>query len=285
VHLKHFIVRKTKPRQSLLIRTIWTIILLSVMLFAYTFIEPFMLEIKTVDIVSDDVPDDFVGTKIVFMSDIHHGPFFSKARLKRLVNQINSLEPDVVLLGGDYVHRDPKYIAPCFDELKELKAPLGKFGVLGNHDHWEGAQSTIINMKNAGIAHIDNKAVWIYKGESRIKIGGVGDFLEDVQDIEPTLEGVKEEDFVILVSHNPDYFEHVTTSKIDLVLSGHTHGGQVTFFGKWAPLIPSMYGQKYRTGTVQNAYSKIIISNGVGTITPPVRFFARPQINIINLKK
>ena len=276
---------KSRTAQPRLVKILCYLTILMGLMLVYTFIEPYWLEIKTTDIVSEDIPEDFTGTKIVFISDIHHGPFFSRARLSRLVHKINSLKPDIVLLGGDYVHRDPKYIEPCFEELKGLEASLGKFGVLGNHDHWEGGELTLKNMGNAGIMALDNKAVWVNKGNSRIKIGGVGDFLEDDQDLTPSLEEVEDEDFVILLSHNPDFFEQIRTRKIDLVLSGHTHGGQVTFFGRWAPIIPSKYGQKYRTGIIENDYSKLIVTNGVGTITPPVRFFARPQINVIELRR
>lgn len=257
----------------------------ALLLLAYTFIEPYRLEMTSTDIISSDIPAAFDGTRIVFVSDIHHGPFFSRERVRGLVETINGINPDIVLLGGDYVHRDAKYIEPCFRELSGLKAGLGKFGVLGNHDHWEGRDLTLQSMEKAGITAIDNKAQWIYRDGARIRIGGVGDLLGDVQDILPTLEGAEESDFIVLISHSPDYAEQITTRKIDLVLSGHTHGGQVTLFGMWAPLIPSQYGQKYRSGMIDTGYTKVIVSNGVGTITPPVRFFARPQVNIINLKR
>ncbi|MBA1336304.1 MAG: hypothetical protein HPY66_2739 [Firmicutes bacterium] len=261
------------------------LIAVALLVLAYTFIEPYRLEMNSIDIISRDIPVAFNGTRIVFISDIHHGPFFSRERLRGLVTTINSINPDIVLLGGDYVHRDAKYIEPCFQELSSLKAGLGKFGVLGNHDHWEGKDLTLQSMRKAGITAIDNKAQWLYKDGARIRIGGVGDLWGDVQDILPTVEGAEESDFIILVSHSPDYVERITTRKIDLVLSGHTHGGQVTLFGLWAPLIPSQYGQKYRSGMIETDYTRVIVSNGVGTITPPVRFFARPQVNIINLKK
>ncbi|MDI6706103.1 MAG: metallophosphoesterase [Bacillota bacterium] len=261
------------------------LIAVALLVLAYTFIEPYRLEMNSIDIISRDIPVAFNGTRIVFISDIHHGPFFSRERLRGLVTTINSINPDIVLLGGDYVHRDAKYIEPCFQELSSLKAGLGKFGVLGNHDHWEGKDLTLQSMRKAGITAIDNKAQWLYKDGARIRIGGVGDLWGDVQDISPTVEGAEESDFIILVSHSPDYVERITTRKIDLVLSGHTHGGQVTLFGLWAPLIPSQYGQKYRSGMIETDYTRVIVSNGVGTITPPVRFFARPQVNIINLKK
>lgn len=188
-------------------RVLKYIVIIAALLLAYTFIEPYWLKTKTYTIASPEVPACFQKTKIVFLSDIHHGPFFSVKRLRKLVEKVNRLEPDIILLGGDYVHRDPKYIAPCFRELSRLKAPLGVYGVLGNHDHWE-----------------------------------------------------------------------------DLVFAGHTHGGQVTFFGLWAPLVPSQYGQKYRTGLISVGDIRVIVTNGIGTITPPVRFFARPQIIVAVLE-
>lgn len=251
----------------------------------YSLIEPYWLQIKDVTILSKDIPTSFDSLKIVFIADIHHGPFFSRDRVKNLVDKINALKPDIIVLGGDYVHRDKKFIEPCFEELKNLKATIGKYGVLGNHDHWESAELTRQCMKNADINILDDNAMWIDKNGDKIKIGGVGDFTEDKQDLSPTINDVNENNFVILLSHNPDYAEQIKTKMIDLVLSGHTHGGQVTFFGLWAPTIPSKYGQKYRTGIVNTDYTKVLVTNGVGTITPPVRFFARPEIILIHLKK
>ncbi|HZK18794.1 MAG TPA: metallophosphoesterase, partial [Clostridia bacterium] len=206
-------------------------------LLAYTLVEPHRLEVKEVDVVDMDIPTEFNGFTIAFMTDIHHGPFFSDKRVRALVKRVNELNPDIILLGGDYIHRDAKFIEPCFAELAFLKADYGKFGVLGNHDHWEDGGRVKECMKNAEITPLDNQAEWIHKNNERIKIGGVGDMWTDTQDIAPTINDVSVEDFVILLSHNPDYAETITTDKIDLVLSGHTHGGQVTFFGLWAPLI------------------------------------------------
>ena len=108
--------------------------------------------------------------------------------------------------------------------------------------------------------------------------------IRQVQDINPTIKDTEKNDFVILLSHNPDYIEKLQSDKIDLMLSGHTHGGQITFFGLFAPLIPSAYGQKYRTGLVETVQTKLLVSNGIRKVTPPVRFFARPQINIVYLQ-
>ena len=111
------------------------------------------------------------------------------------------------------------------------------------------------------------------------------DLWEGTQDLEATTQDALADDFVILVSHNPDYAEHMDTDRVDLVLNGHTHGGQVTFFGLWAPFVPSEFGQKYRSGVVQTGSTIVVISNGIGTITPPVRFFARPEIVLVVLER
>jgi predicted MPP superfamily phosphohydrolase len=251
----------------------------------YVLLEPRWLKMRRFTITDPDVPPAFDGVRIVFASDIHHGPYFSAARVRRLVDRVNGLDPDVILLGGDYVHRDPKYIQPSIAELAAFDAPFGVFAVLGNHDHWEGAEETRARLREAGITIIENRAQWLSSSEERIRIGGVGDLWEDTQDLRATVDEAGEDDFVILISHNPDYVEKVTSNKVDLVLSGHTHGGQVTLFGLWAPLVPSKYGQKYRSGLVETEYTRVIVSNGVGTITPPVRFWARPDIVLITLER
>ena len=259
--------------------------LLVALLVGYMFAEPYWLKVTRMDFADPDVPPPFDGTRVVFISDIHHGSHFSTERVARLVEKVNALNPDIILLGGDYVHQDPKYIFPCFEELARLRATMGKFGVAGNHDHWESIELTREAMARAGIVALDNRAVWIERGSQRIRIGGVGDLWEDAADADPTIGDAGQDDFVILLSHNPDYAERIAHHKIDLVLSGHTHGGQVTFFGLWAAAVPSAYGQKYRSGMVDTGYTKVLTSNGVGTITPPVRFFARPEIVVLTLKR
>jgi predicted MPP superfamily phosphohydrolase len=274
---------------------------------AYGFVESHRIEVKRYTVTSPDVPAGFDGTRVVLLTDIHRGAFFSQDRVRRLVERVNALRPDLVVLGGDYVYANTDYEASCFAELARLQAPLGRFAVLGNHDYCEyradsgtGSSSgtsdgtrpggatdpspAIEAIRGAGITLLDNRAVWVEKAGRRIRVGGVGDYQEDTPDLAPTVEGTSAGDFVLLVSHNPDYAEELPIGAVDLVLSGHTHGGQVTFFGLWAPSLPSEYGQKYRTGLVVTEATTVIVSNGIGTIFPPIRFFARPQIVEITLR-
>jgi predicted MPP superfamily phosphohydrolase len=259
----------------------WILIaaLVLLMLAAYVFIEPYWLVTTEYEVYNTEIPSEFDGFEIVFVSDIHHGPFFSYDRVENLRDKINNIGADIVLLGGDYVHRGPAYVAPVFEALKGLAASGGVYGVLGNHDHWDGEQATRDGFTIAGITDIENKRVVITKGESLIHIAGVGDFDMGFQ------EYSREDDiFSILVSHNPDYAAELAEDKPELMLCGHTHAGQVTLFGLWAPLIPSKYGNKFRYGEISYNDIKMIVTSGVGTITPPVRFFARPEIVKITLR-
>ena len=272
------------PRRISILTIILGTIITLILLCLYALLEPYMLRVSKTTISSKDIPESFNGTRVVFVSDIQHGPWFSIQRVTELVTKINALKPDIIFLGGDYVDKDEKYIDPVFKELSKLQAPLGVYAVLGNHDHWEGTVHSQTSMQKAGITYIDNKGLWISKNDERIRVGGVGDLWENIQMIEPTISEASSNDFVILVSHNPDYASKLKTDKIDIMLSGHTHGGQVTLFGIWAPYVPSEFGQKYRTGLIDTGHTKLLVSTGVGTFILPVRFFAPPEINLITLQ-
>ena len=283
------IARRSRPNRWWLLALAVFVVVAGVL--AYGFAETYRLEVKRITVTSPDVPVAFDGTTVVLLTDIHRGWFFSQDRVGRLVARVNALKPDLVVLGGDYVFANTEYEASCFAELAGLQAPLGRFAVLGNHDYGkfgdegeDGPTPAIEAIRDADITLLDNQAVWVDKAGARIRIGGVGDYREDTPQLAPTVEGTSAGDFVLLVSHNPDYAEHLPIGAVDLMLSGHTHGGQVTFFGLWAPYVPSDYGQKYRTGLVRTETTTVVVSNGIGTIFPPIRFFARPQIVVITLR-
>ena len=212
-----------------------------ILFICYSYLESRWIRTNKIEIQSNDISDSFAGLKIVFITDIHHGPYFSQNRVKKLVKRINKLEPDIIIMGGDYVHRGTKYIKPVFDELLQLEANLGIYAVLGNHDHWENAELAEKLMIRNEIKICDNKSYWVKYKKDSIKIGGVGDLWEDVQLINNTISDIRKSDFCILISHNPDFIEQIKNNKIDLTLSGHTHGGQLTLFGLWAPILPSKY--------------------------------------------
>ena len=196
------------------------------------------------------------------------------------------------MIGGDNTDIDTTYSSPFFREISRLKSPLGIYSVLGNHDHWEGAQFIQNGLSTVGINTCDNQSYWIHSENDSIKIGGVGDLWEDEQDIDKTIFDLNEQDFCILLSHNPDYIEQLNTNLVDLVLSGHTHGGQVTLLGMYAPVLPSLWrphlpdtGQRYRYGWKEYNGVPIYITSGIGVGEFPFRFFSPPEIVEITLKK
>ncbi|MCZ3365156.1 MULTISPECIES: metallophosphoesterase [Methanobacterium] len=260
------------------------IIIIMTSFMVYSLIEPYWIQTEEVTIESNQIPAQFDGKKIVFISDVHMGswPFFDQERTQDLVNQVNGLHPDIILLGGDYVSDDPPYVNSSFTELSKLKAPLGVYCVLGNNDPRNESLEAI---KNTNITYIGNTGLWMEYHGAKIRIGGVGDIQTDIQDQDSAVGDANENDFMILLSHNPDFFPLADKSKVDLMLSGHTHGGQITFFGIWAPDTHSQYGNKYRTGVIKENNSTLVVSNGIGTIMLPMRFFARPQIVVIDLKR
>ena len=241
------------------------------------------IRIRRYNFACEDVPADFVGVTIAFLSDIHHSRTFPIDRVRELVELTNGLRPDMILLGGDYVTHDRDDIVPFFHEAARLSAPLGVYGVLGNHDRHTDARLSRQAMADAGVVSLDNHALWITRGNSRIRLGGVGDLTTDVQDLRPMLEGTGRHDLMILVTHHPDYAESLPRDKIDLMLCGHTHGGQVSFRGKWVPPWPGSAKLKYLTGVIHEGGTTIIVSNGIGTVGPPIRICAAPQIWLVTL--
>lgn len=260
-----------------------------VALLGYGYFETYRLEVKHYTFTAPDVPAAFDGLQIAFITDVHRSGFFTQGRIERIADRVNHLEPDLILLGGDYVYGSTSYEASCFEALSRLRAPLGTYAVLGNHDYGvhdsRGGDLTQVlsAIAKTEITLLQNEGVWLERAGERIRLGGVADLWGDEPALDPVIAGTSADDLVVLMSHNPDYAEELPPGAVDLVLSGHTHGGQVTFFGLWAPHVPSEYGQRYRTGLVEDDAATVIVSNGVGTIFPPVRFFARPQIVVVTL--
>jgi predicted MPP superfamily phosphohydrolase len=228
------------------------------------------------------LPESFTGTTVAFLTDIHHGPFTTLDYVASIVRTTLALQPDLILLGGDYSLLDARYIRPCLDVLSSLQAPMGVYGVLGNHDYWHGLAQTTEGMAAAKITELTNRGVWLKKGSDRFRLAGLDDFWCGQINVKEALGDAKPDDACLLLSHNPDYAERLHDSRIGLVLSGHTHGGQVVF--PWgAPVVPSNYGQKYLRGLVKAPETLVYVSRGLGTCGVPVRLASRPEINLITL--
>jgi len=261
----------------------------------YGYMEARHLKVRSMTYSDKDIPEAFNGKKIVFISDIHTNRYFTPEDVAGLVEKVNNLSPDFIFLGGDNTEKHEVYSKPFFEEIGKLKSTYGVFSVLGNHDHWEDAELIRQGLADCGFYICDNHSYWIKEGSDSIKIGGVGDFWEDQQLPDSTISDVQKTDFCILLSHNPDYLEKLDTDRIDLMFSGHTHAGQITFLGLWAPILPSTNGrrkgeylntgQKYRYGWKEKDGINLYVTSGIGMGGVPFRFFAPPEIVEITLQR
>ena len=227
---------------------------------------------------------DFAGLRLVQLSDIHHGLYTRLEEVERAIDLTNSLEPDLVALTGDFVTHSPNYIAPVARALGRLRACLGTFAVLGNHDHRVGADAVAAALEAHGVEVLRNRHVRLRRNGASLTLAGVDDVRYGEDDLPQALRGVAPDTPLILLCHNPAVLPRAAACGVDLVLSGHTHGGQfdlprLRFFARRRGLrIP------FRHGWDQVGATQIYISRGIGTVVVPVRLRCPAEIPILSLQ-
>jgi predicted MPP superfamily phosphohydrolase len=229
------------------------------------------------------LPPAFAGLTVALGADLHHGPFNSLGFIRSAVAALNGLNADLIALSGDFIQNsNPAYVRPCFEALAELRAPLGVFAVLGNHDHWCGPRVVHTAIRDFGLADVTNAGRWLERGRDRLRLGGVDDLWNGRQNLAAALDDTAPDETCILLSHNPDYAEVITDPRVGLVLSGHLHGGQILLPGL-PPQVPSHYGAKYLAGLVRAPHTLAFVTRGVGVVGLPFRFRAPPEVNLLTL--
>lgn len=238
--------------------------------------------------------------RIAVLADFHAcEPWMPVPRIKNIVDRTNALKPDVIVLLGDYVaglKRFRSAVVPMkqwSDALSSLRAPLGVHAILGNHDWWVDGPAVSGHLERVGIQVLENRAISIMlPNGSQLWLAGLGDQLaiplgrgrfRGVDDLDGTLAQITDDHSpVILLAHEPDIFPEVP-DRVDLTLSGHTHGGQVRlpFFG--SPVVPSRFGQRYAYGHIVEENQQLIVSGGLGCSMLPVRFGVPPEIVMIEV--
>lgn len=254
------------------------------------------------------------GLTVLWLSDIHCRMWFPPKRLRKLVLRINQQNPDIIIIGGDFIDRGTRYLKPAVKELGELKAPYGVYAVLGNHDvrmykNRNIRQELIQELDKTDIMLLYNADVRVQTKFGPVRIIGTGDVMEDIayihhlgpfypsdpsseisetggSNIRETSSGKMREtssEIRILATHNPDFVTFLEDDdSFAIILSGHTHGGQITFFG-----IPITTHTDHRKelGKGLRTYrgKQVIISNGVGTNLVPMRIGAPPSVELVHL--
>jgi predicted MPP superfamily phosphohydrolase len=236
-------------------------------------------------------PSRLDGFTVALLSDFHYDPLFSVHPIRRAVEIVNRLNPDIIALTGDFVSvpwfgsavNAAAHAEPCAEVLAKLRAPHGVWSVLGNHDALSDPDRVTNALKTVGIPTLSNKAIAIEKEGARFWLGGVDDVLGGNPDLPATLHGIPSDEAVVLMAHEPDYADYVAEYPIDLQLSGHTHGGQVRI-PFMAPLYLPEMAKKYVWGQFKIRELTLYTSAGIGTVDIPVRWNCPPEVTLITLR-
>lgn len=257
------------------------------------------IRLESVEIKLSRLPRAFHGLRLGVISDIHAGPLVSSETIGTGVELLMSRHPDLIILAGDYVHGatrflwtrvggfKAKHFDACLKELGRLSAPFGVFGVLGNHDHWSGpkvTQNIVEGLEGIGIKILRNDRVILTKSGQEIILAGVDDYWEGPANLSRTFRGARSDLCTILISHNPDINDDVSNihHPIDLIICGHTHGGQINapFIG---PPVPTPFHRRYLSGLVRDGYRQTYISRGLGVFFVPARLNCPPEVTVMTL--
>jgi predicted MPP superfamily phosphohydrolase len=230
----------------------------------------------------DDLPAAFDGLRILFVSDVHAGPFVSVEVLAQTFERLLGSEPDVVLIGGDLINARLCEFESHRAAFERLRAPLGVHAVLGNHDHYSREPARLRKMiRAAGIEVLHNEAIELRRAGESLSIAGVDDMLLGDPDLDRALAGTRGP--VVLLSHNPDLLFEAARRGVRLMLSGHTHGGQVRL-----PRLGVLVRQsRYRLdeGRFRAGETELIVSRGLGAVALPQRVHCPPEGVLVRLTR
>ncbi len=239
------------------------------------------LSLERVEIILERLPKKLDGLKIVHLSDIHHSPFTDIQHIARTVKIANRLRPDIFLLTGDYVSHAREFIAPVAAELGKLSSPYGTYACLGNHDHWTDAELVTHLFRGEGINMLVNEGLRLEIEEASFWLAGVDDYMVGQTDVAAAMRGSYPDEMKLLLAHNPIIFRQSVRAKVDLTLSGHTHGGQVKLRDGEKRVLRR---RKLTSGLHARGQSQIYITRGIGTVVLPVRYQCPPEISLLELR-
>jgi hypothetical protein len=248
-------------------------------------VEPFDYEVTRTDVLIDGLPGSFDGFRIAQISDVHHSRLVSIEDVQRVVELAQGVGADLIALTGDYTTAYRRYIEPCAEALSHLSAPEGVWAVLGNHDHYTDPKLTVRALERAHINVLNNANTVIRRGGDSLQLAGIDDWSWNGTDWPRALYGLDRKLETVLLSHQPRVLDVAEALKVSLILSGHTHGGQLSL-----PLIgaPARFGVKdfkYLRGLYEREGTQLYVSRGTGVIGLPLRFGARPEIAVIRLRQ
>ena len=237
-------------------------------------VTPFDLEITRHEVFIDALPPELDGYRIAFLSDTHVIPS-RRDYFRDVVAQTRALDPDLILLGGDLVTWRRHIAVMSATLLDGLAARDGVYAVLGNHDYWSGAAEVIAALQARGIEMLTNRGIDVRRGEAKLTVAGIDEVYRGRPDPDAALRAAAK--VRVVVSHHPDIIDELEYQRIDLLLCGHTHGGQIRipFFG---PLfVPSVHEGLYVSGFHRVRDVLMYVGRGIGGV-PPIRVMCKAEL-------
>lgn len=249
-----------------------------------SFVEPYAYELTETIIHIQGLPSNFEKFRIAQISDVHHGRLVSLEEVRRVVQLTREARADLVVLTGDYTTARRRYIEPCAEVLGELQAPEGVWAILGNHDHNTDPVLTTSALRRARIVVVSNRNTILRRGTDVLQLAGIDDWSWGMADWKQALDGLNPQHPIVLLSHQPRVFDLPQVGDVALVLSGHTHGGQISL-----PIVgaPARFMDEFRyvRGLYRRGRAQLYVTRGTGMIGLPVRFGAPPEISVLQLRR
>jgi predicted MPP superfamily phosphohydrolase len=258
-------------------------------------IEPYWVEMAEVELELPGLPQSFVGKRIVQISDVHVSRSIRRRYLKGCIREINHLEPDMVVLTGDYVTYDVRgqYKKKAVDLLGRIESKNGVFACLGNHDYGiiRGVRPVrpkqldylISGMEGEGITVLRNEAAALEIDGGRLWMVGLGDLWGRDFQPEKAFAEVPEDEPTIALAHNPDCFEYLRDYGADAVMCGHTHGGQMNI-PLWGPAILPIKNKQYHSGLFEVGEQKLYVNRGLARLGR-LTYNCMPEITVFTLRE
>lgn len=241
------------------------------------------------------LPAVWDGLTIVQLSDFHYDPHLTLAPIRKAIEITNRLQPDLIVLTGDFVTIPPlsrflhnkkraaSVAEPCAAVLGQLSAPLGIFAVLGNHDADSDPEFIVRCLQANRIQVLRNRSLPLERQGKRLWLAGVDDILEGNPDLDLTIKGIPTDEAVVALIHEPDYARMVARQPIDLQLSGHSHGGQIVLPLVGPPYLPPL-ARRYPKGLYRLGPLTLYTNVGLGAIEIPIRLNCPPEVTLIKLR-
>lgn len=244
-----------------------------------------MAETRDIEITRHRLPTPGLASpvRVVQLTDLHRSWCVSEPYLATVIDKANRLSPDIAVLTGDYVTRSSSYITSCASQIARLRAPLGCYGILGNHDYWcdhgRGAPAVSQALRRVGVHVITNENIELANG---LFLAGVDDCVAGTPNIRQAFAGIPESAARLAITHNPDIFFSLRKHRC-VTLAGHLHGGQIYIRG-FTEEILGYSGRSMRGWWADVGYpGRLYVCRGIGVVSPPLRINSRPELAVFDL--